>query len=120
MGVRGELHRLAHAAARHVLSPLRRVVHRADQSPGLGAVLLAVLVLAAVRTARGDRGWALLLVALSLVWPLFNGPYEGPTLVRLSASHGITVADLISVAGVALAAWRLAPTVRGLLDRLPR
>lgn len=114
--VRGELHRLAHAALPYFLMPVRRVVHAANQSPALGALVLVALVVVAVRTVRGARVWAVLLAALSLMWLLFNGPFEGPTLVTLSTSHGITAADLISVAGLGLAAWRLMPAVRALLS----
>lgn len=41
------------------------------------------------------------LVAAGLVWILVNGPVEGATLVVLTYNHGITVADLASVAAFA-------------------
>jgi hypothetical protein len=69
--------------------------------------VLALLLVAAVSAVRGNRLAALALVPLSLAWLLFNGPFEGPTLVVLSWSHGITAADLISVAGLGIAGWRL-------------
>ncbi len=45
---------------------------------------------------------AVLLVAAA-VWLLVNKPVEGPVLVTLSDSNGITVADVPSVLAVLLA-----------------
>jgi hypothetical protein len=33
-----------------------------------------------------------------VIWILVNQPVEGPVLLTLSAHHGITVADLLSIA----------------------
>lgn len=44
------------------------------------------------------------LVVLGVVWLLVNGPLEGPTLVTFDVKHGLTVADLLSLAAFALAA----------------
>lgn len=49
-------------------------------------------------TVTGRQQVALVLLVVAAVWVLVNGPVEGPTLVVLSATHGITVADLASVA----------------------
>ena len=46
---------------------------------------------------------ASLLVTAALVWALVNKPFEGRTLLRLTPTHGLTVADLASVAAVILA-----------------
>jgi len=47
------------------------------------------------------------LVVLAVVWVLTNKPYEGGILVSFDRTHGLTFADLLSVAAV-LAAIRLA------------
>ena len=39
-------------------------------------------------------------MAAALIWVLVNGPVEGPTLLVLAPSHGITVADLPSLAAL--------------------
>ncbi len=44
------------------------------------------------------------LVVAAFAWLLLNGPVEGPVLWQFSSSHGVTVADLGSVAAVLLAA----------------
>jgi hypothetical protein len=45
------------------------------------------------------RRWlAVALVAAAVIWILINQPVEGPVLLTLSATHGITVADLLSIA----------------------
>ncbi len=40
----------------------------------------------------------LVLVAASIAWLVANGPIEGPTLISLTHTHGVTVADLAVVA----------------------
>jgi hypothetical protein len=42
---------------------------------------------------------------------VFNSPFEGPTLVVISWSHGITVADLLAFVGLGISAWRLGQRV---------
>jgi hypothetical protein len=44
------------------------------------------------------------LVAAAAIWVLVNGPVEGPVLLVLTPSHGITVADLPSLAALVIAA----------------
>ena len=105
------LYGLAHAVKDRIAWPVQRLRQLADGSPGLPLLLLAALIFLAARTVRGDRWSALLLVPLSFAWVLFNGPVEGPTLVVLSSSHGVTVSDLFSLVCLALAAWRLAPVL---------
>jgi hypothetical protein len=41
---------------------------------------------------------AVVLVACAVLWVVINHPVEGPTLLVLTPSHGITVADLLSLA----------------------
>jgi hypothetical protein len=50
------------------------------------------------------RRWlAVGLVAAAVIWALVNGPVEGPVLLVLAPSHGITVADLPSLAALGIA-----------------
>jgi hypothetical protein len=69
-------------------------------------VVLAALVVAAGTADRTGRVGAVALGLLSVGWLLVNGPVEGLVLVRLTADHGLTGADLAGFAGLALAAWR--------------
>lgn len=82
----------------------RDVVH---VFPGVALLVLGALLVALVLALRGNRGAALALVPLSLAWLVLNAPFEGPTLLVLSWSHGITLSDLLSFAGLGVAAWRL-------------
>jgi len=43
------------------------------------------------------------LVAAAALWVLVNGPVEGPVLLVISPSHGVTVADLASIGAVVVA-----------------
>lgn len=105
------LTQLAHAVKDRITWPVQRLRHLASQTPGLPLLLLAALIFFAIRTVRGDRWSAAALVPLSIAWLLFNGPIEGPVLVVISYSHGVTVSDLFSVLCLGLAAWRLLPVV---------
>ena len=113
----GELTHLARRVAGAVLEPfvwpVQRVREEVHAEPALSMLLLIVLILCAVRALRGDRVAALALVPLSFGWVLFNGLFEGPTLVALSWSHGITASDLIALATLMIAAWRLSPVLVG-------
>jgi hypothetical protein len=56
------------------------------------------------RFAITRRSWlAVGLIAAALIWVLVNGPVEGPVLLVLTPSHGITVADLPSLAALVIA-----------------
>lgn len=92
--------------------PVQQVRGVVAGEPMLAVLLLAVLLGCALLAVSGDRLAALVLVPLSFAWVVFNGPLEGPTLFALSWSHGVTSSDLISVAGLVIAAWRLAPVLR--------
>lgn len=48
-------------------------------------------------------GTAAGLVVLAGVWVLVNKPVEGPTLLVLSPSHGVTFADLLSLVALGVA-----------------
>ena len=71
----------------------------------IARLVLAALVLAAAASVlRPGCPVAVLTAALSAVWlPVNNGVLEGATLLTLSEDHGVTVADLASVAGAGLA-----------------
>jgi hypothetical protein len=49
------------------------------------------------------RWLAVGLVAAAVIWVLVNGPVEGPVLVVLTPSHGVSVADLPSLAALVIA-----------------
>jgi hypothetical protein len=49
------------------------------------------------------RVLAAILVVLGVVWLLVNGPVEGAILLKFDADHGLTVADLLSLAAFAMA-----------------
>ncbi|HEY6795660.1 MAG TPA: hypothetical protein VI248_13360 [Kineosporiaceae bacterium] len=106
---------LARHAARVLLEPFAQPVRVmrgvVSAAPGLALVLLGVLVVTMVMAARGNRLAALAAIPLALAWLVFNTPFEGPTLVVLSWSHGITATDLISVAALAISGWRLTGAV---------
>ena len=54
------------------------------------------------------------LVVLAVVWVLVDKPVEGPTVLVLTRHHGVTVADLLSVAAL------LAAVVLWTVPRRPR
>ena len=67
-------------------------------------VLIVGLLMAALRArGRPRRAAALLLLPVSAAWVLFNGRIEGPILLTISSSHGLTVSDLLAVVGVLVA-----------------
>lgn len=72
----------------------------------LAGTVLTVLLLVAGTSDRTGRPGALLLALLSVGW-LFSGHgLEGWVLWSLSATHGFTASNMVSVAGLALAVWR--------------
>jgi hypothetical protein len=70
----------------------------------VAAVVLAGLVLAAGLSGRFGMRGAVTLAAVSLLWLVVNAPMEGPVLVPLTATHGITGGDLAGLVGLGLAA----------------
>jgi hypothetical protein len=67
------------------------------------AVLAALLIAIAATLIRRTMPPAWLLLALSGIWLPSNSTLEGPILVPLSRSHGVTLADLLSVVGAVVA-----------------
>jgi hypothetical protein len=43
------------------------------------------------------------LIAAAVIWVLVNGTVEGPVLLVLAPSHGITLADLPALAALVIA-----------------
>lgn len=65
------------------------------------AVLLSVVV---VVTLTWPAWWVrLVLILVSVGWLVVNSPVEGGVLWELDPAHGLTVADLFGLAGVAIA-----------------
>lgn len=85
---------------------------------GVLALLLLTTAVGAALSARRNPRMQLVagavLLALALVWPVVNGPYEGPILWTPVRDHGLTLGDLLSVPGFAVAAVLLVSS------RLPR
>jgi hypothetical protein len=101
------LRRLLKALLEPVTRPVALARDLVTAHPVLVLAFLVAMAAVVVATIRGSRLAALGLIPMSLVWLVINRPVEGPTLLVLSWSHGITVADLLSVAGLGLAGWRL-------------
>lgn len=56
-----------------------------------------------VRIARGRLATAVVLVGVAVIWVRVNSPFEGPVLIVFTRNHGLTVADLPSIAAVVVA-----------------
>lgn len=69
------------------------------------ALVLLALVICCGFAARLGRAGAAILGWLSLAWIPLNHTMEGPTLLTLSASHGVTTADMASLGGLIVAAY---------------
>lgn len=76
----------------------------------IAVVLFAAAVMAAVMALRGRTG-CVLLALLSVLWILVDQDFEGPVLLTLTSSTGVTASDLVGVAGLVAAGvlwWRRA------------
>ena len=80
------------------------------------AALVAAMVLAE-RVGRRDRLGAVILVLISIAWFTVDKHWEIAVLLRVSHGHGLTVTDLIGIAGLLRGLWQL---VRGPRRRDPR
>jgi hypothetical protein len=76
-------------------------------SPPVVLGTFAAILFCLVAALAGSRWAALALFPLALIWAAANQRVEGPTLLALSYSHGITVADLLSLVAVLVGAGRL-------------
>jgi hypothetical protein len=69
-----------------------------------GLVLLNLLfVTGAWCLARPSRAAAIVLIIVSVLWVLFNGPIEGHVLLSYTYQNGLTESDLLSLAGLGIA-----------------
>lgn len=83
-----------------------------DDRAVIAALVLAGLVLTAGLSPTSGRSGAVVLVAMSVLWLLVNGPMEGRVLLAVTSGHGVTGADLAGLTGLALAAYRLLGPLR--------
>lgn len=60
----------------------------------------------------GRQTFAVLLGMVAVVWVLVNGPVEGPILIVFTPDHGLTLADLPSLAAGLVAVALLWPRRR--------
>ena len=74
----------------------------------IAGLALVLLVLTAGTVSRSGLLGAAALAASSLLWLRVNSPMEGTVLLQVAVNHGVTAADLAGVAGLGLAAWRVA------------
>ncbi|HET6877966.1 MAG TPA: maleylpyruvate isomerase family mycothiol-dependent enzyme [Jatrophihabitans sp.] len=78
----------------------------------LRVVATALAMLAAMgicaTLGRRQRAATVALVLLSLVWLTLDSDFEGPILIKLTKNNSVTLADLVAVAGILVAAglWR--------------
>jgi hypothetical protein len=97
--------------AERVLAHLAELRQEMIGSPMIVLSVLAALAVCVLVAVAGSRWAALALVPLAGTWALVNQPLEGRLLLALSWNHGVTTADLLSVAALMVAAWRLLPPV---------
>lgn len=105
------------SALYHRLAELRDVM---STSPVVVLGVLAALALCMVAAVAGSRWAAAALIPLAGAWLMSNQLVEGDTLLVLSWHHGVTMADLVSVAALVVAGWRLIPPVAAFLFAAPR
>ena len=55
------------------------------------------------KPGRAARIWAAVLLVTALVWSQVQKEYEGPTVVPITPSRGLTIADLVLVPSFAIA-----------------
>lgn len=79
----------------------------------LGPALSCVPLARAQRPGRGAAAGAVATVLLAVVWDVHKAPYEGPVIVPFTATHGLTVVDLVVPVSLAVAAAVLVRHRRG-------
>lgn len=83
-----------------------------------GALLLVVCGYAVREVRRGaldalmQAGLASNLFGIAVLWLRADKPVEGPVLLAMAHSHGVTVADLLTVLPVAVIGWLLRQSAR--------
>jgi hypothetical protein len=86
-----------------------------DRVLAVGLIALSgwsVLALLRPKLSRSDVVLAAVLLVGCLVWLLQSPAYEGPTVLRLTATNGLTAADLGVPPGLFLAAGVLVRAAR--------
>jgi hypothetical protein len=78
-----------------------------DLAGAVAMVTLLVLLISAATADRTGRAGAGVLAVASVVWLFVNGPMEGSVLYTVTYEHGLTAADLVGLAGLGIAGWRL-------------
>lgn len=82
-----------------------------------GLVLVALVLTVRFTRPRGARaGYLLMLVAL--LWLVVDKAMEGPTVVSVTAAHGLTAADLAGLVTLALGLHQAWPDVVRRLRRV--
>jgi uncharacterized membrane protein len=66
--------------------------------------LAAAMLVTGWRAYAGDGWAAVVLVLLAVAWLRVDKRFEGPRLIRFSATHGVVLSDLATLAAVAVAA----------------
>lgn len=62
-----------------------------------------------MRRPKPRTVWAVVLVVAGVVWTRVNQAVEGKVLIVFDKDHGLTLADLPSLAAFAVAVWLLIP-----------
>ena len=85
----------------------------AEQLLALAVVVCPVLCCVPLarrrRPGRVAVGFAAVTAVLAVVWDRHRAAYEGPAIVTLTATHGLTVVDLVVPVALAVAVavvWR--------------
>jgi hypothetical protein len=60
-----------------------------------------------MKDSRRRRQLAAALIVAGVVWLLVNKPVEGPVLISFTVRHGLSAADLLSIAAFVVAGWLL-------------
>lgn len=66
---------------------------------------LVVLVMASCVAHHFGRIGALVLAAVAVVWLMIDRPFEGGTILLVSATHGVNTTDLAGVFALGYAIW---------------
>lgn len=79
----------------------------------LGTTLACLPLAKSSRPGRLTVAWASGSAVLTVVWFLHKAPYEGPAVITVTASRGLTVVDLVVPPALAVAGAVLVRAYRG-------